>query len=180
MYQPVAQAEEQDTPFPIQKSPPTSDEPPYDLIMFHHSLEHTAEPMKVLQSAARRLAPGGRMLVRLPMIPCEAWSQFGVSWVQLDAPRHRFIPSENGLRMLAQRAGLRVEAIQRDSTVFQFWASRQYRNRIPLRARRSLINCRWRRVLHIPMLVMDVFRTLQVNRAGQGDQACAILVREAA
>ncbi len=170
----------QASPFPLQRGPPEGGESRYDLIMFHHSLEHTSDPCAALQSAARRLAPGGRMLVRLPMIPCEAWRQFRVSWVQLDAPRHRFVPSEDGFRMMAHRAGLRVEDLRRDASAFQFWASRQYRRRIPLRSRRSLVNSRWRRLLHAALLLMDAYRTDRVNRAGQGDQACAILAREGA
>jgi SAM-dependent methyltransferase len=104
----------------------------FDLVMFHHSLEHVADPKNTLRNAALLLAPGGRCLVRVPVI-AHAWEQYGTNWAQLDPPRHMWLPTERAMRMLAESAGLRVERVEYDSTEFQFWGSELYVRDVPLR-----------------------------------------------
>ncbi|MDZ7411309.1 MAG: class I SAM-dependent methyltransferase [candidate division KSB1 bacterium] len=106
----------------------------WDLIMFHHVLEHLENPGDTLQHAARLLASNGMCLIRTPVVPCYAWEHYGTNWVQLDAPRHLFIYSAKGIEILAQQASLKLIKKRFDSNDFQFWGSEQYRKDIPLMA----------------------------------------------
>ena len=68
----------------------------WDLIMFHHSLEHMTDHIEVLHSAKEKLAAGGTCLVRIPVANW-AWQHYGANWVQLDAPRHLIIHTQGFL-----------------------------------------------------------------------------------
>ncbi len=104
----------------------------FDFIMFNHSLEHVAHPDQSLVDAKKLLAPGGRILVRVPTSTSHAWLEYGPNWVQLDAPRHLVIPSRKGMKALAERCGLSIGQSIDDSTAFQFWGSEMYRRSKPL------------------------------------------------
>lgn len=94
----------------------------WDLIMFHHSLEHVPNPQATLQATARLLAAGGQCLARLPVVSW-AWGHYGTSWVQLDPPRHFWLPTDRGMRILAKSVGLEVTKVDYDSSEIQFWGS---------------------------------------------------------
>lgn len=104
----------------------------FDLIMFNHSLEHVQTPRAALADACRLLTPDGICVVRIPTVSSAAWEDYGVDWVQFDAPRHVSLPSRDGMRIAGASAGLRLERTVDDSSAFQFWASEQYRRDIPL------------------------------------------------
>lgn len=104
----------------------------WDLIMFHHSLEHIEDQRGTMAQAARRLAPNGRCLIRIPIVSSYAWEEYQDRWVQLDAPRHLMLHSLRSMDHLARAAGLRVEAVVHDSTMFQFEGSELYRLDRPL------------------------------------------------
>jgi SAM-dependent methyltransferase len=104
----------------------------WDVIMFHHSLEHMPNPAKVLRLATDLLAPGGQCLVRIPLVAW-AWEYYGINWVQIDAPRHLFLHTERSFRLLANAAGLRVHEVRYDSVAFQFWASELYTQNVALK-----------------------------------------------
>jgi SAM-dependent methyltransferase len=93
-----------------------------DVVMFHHSLEHVADPASDLSAARKLLSPNGMILVRIPIVNA-AWERFQDKWIGLDAPRHLSIPTEDGFRRLASRVGLAVVRMRYDSTAIQFVAS---------------------------------------------------------
>lgn len=143
----------------------------WDLIMFHHSFEHLADPEATLRSAVDRLAAGGALLVRMPTVSSWARQHYGASWVQLDPPRHLVLFSRQGMKSLAERCGLSVAAVLDDSTGFQFWGSEQLRCEIPLMSSGS-------HMLHprcSPFTARELLRwgrrSRRLNRQGQGDQA---------
>ncbi len=143
----------------------------WDIIMFHHSFEHIATPRETLHSVARLLKPHGVCLIRMPTVSSFAWKNYRTDWVQLDAPRHLWLYSLEGVRLLAAQTNLLLEDVVYDSTAFQFWASEQYRQDIPLMSDRSYaIN-----PAHALFSQADI-RTFQqkaavLNRARQGDTA---------
>lgn len=104
----------------------------FDVVMFHHSLEHVANPLSALRAAARLLARGGKCLVRLPVVGY-AWEKYRGNWVELDPPRHLWVPAEKAMGILAESAGLRVEQVEYDSTDFQFWGSELCVRGVPLK-----------------------------------------------
>lgn len=103
----------------------------WDNIRMHHSLEHIQNQLGTLQLIKDRLASTGRCLITLPLVSA-AWRQYGVNWVQLDAPRHMFLHTERSMRSLARKAGLFVKSVTYNSTEFQFWGSELYRRDIAL------------------------------------------------
>jgi len=106
----------------------------FDVIMFHHSLEHVIDPVGLLRLARERLFPDGRCIVRIPTPSSEAWDTYGANWVQLDAPRHLVLPSRRGLEIAAREAGFAIEMMIDDSTDFQFVGSERYVRDISLNA----------------------------------------------
>lgn len=147
----------------------------YDLVMFHHSLEHVPDPVESLRQARRLLADGGRILVRMPTVSSEAFEIYGAEWVQLDAPRHLRIFSRTGVESLAAQVGLRIEAAVDDSTSFQFWGSEQVRRGIPLMAPESMLVSPDDHVFTDSEVAGWTRRAAELNAAGRGDQAAWVL-----
>jgi SAM-dependent methyltransferase len=106
----------------------------FDLIMMHHSLEHMFEPLKALQKAFSLLNKNKYLLVRIPVMGNFGWQHYKTCWCGLDAPRHIFIPSEKGMRMLATTAGFEIEKVEYDSNNYVIWCSEQYEKGIALHA----------------------------------------------
>ncbi len=104
----------------------------FDCIMLHHCIEHMPEPREAMMKIASLLKPGGKVLIRTPVAGMHAWKIYGSNWFQLDAPRHFVIFSEQGLRMAAEKSGLKNIGVVYDSKANQFWASEQYNRGIPL------------------------------------------------
>jgi len=109
----------------------------FDLIMFHHSFEHMDLPIIAAQTARSLLSPGGLCVIRIPLVDSWAWENYGVNWVQIDAPRHFFIHSKKSMGIVADKAGLKIEKVVYDSSEFQFWASEQYEKNITFYAEKS-------------------------------------------
>ena len=105
--------------------------------MMHHSLEHMFDPLKVLKKAWQLLNNGKRLLVRIPIMGNYGWQRYKNYWCGIDAPRHIFIPSEKGMRMLIEQAGFSVEKLEYDSSDYVIWSSEQYLKGIPLHAPNS-------------------------------------------
>lgn len=98
----------------------------FDLVMLNHSFEHMAEPEQVLREVRRLTAPGRHALVRVPIADSWAWREYGVHWVQLDAPRHLYLHTRRSLQLLAERTGFELEHVECDSTELQFTGSEAY------------------------------------------------------
>lgn len=143
----------------------------WDVIMYHHCLEHIDDPVEELRRAASRLAPEGTILVRVPLADSDAADEYGDRWVQLDAPRHRVIPTAAGLHAMAALAGLTVAAEWRDSSAFQFWGSELYRRDVALRAEAGLHKARF----DAGSLRRWKSRAQLLNAEGRGDQGAFIL-----
>lgn len=105
----------------------------YDLIMFHHVLEHLADPSGALAKARGLLTEAGRILVRIPVAGSRACREYGEHWFNLDAPRHLMIPSVPGLTALARRAGLTIAHTEFDSAEPSFIMSENYRRGVSMR-----------------------------------------------
>jgi SAM-dependent methyltransferase len=145
----------------------------FDLIMFHHSLEHIADQVGVLTTAARLLAPNGRCLIRIPTVSSAAWEAYRECWVQLDAPRHLYLHSVTSLSRLAQLAGLRVERVTFDSTSLQFEGSEHYRRGGTLGELSATTFTRSERREFSR-------RARRLNAIDRGDQAAFLLCRDTA
>ena len=136
----------------------------YHLVMAHHSFEHMLAPRRAFAAMAARVAPGGWLLLRVPLAEGEAFERDGADWAQLDAPRHLQIPTRRAIERLAREQGLVVARIVDDSGPFQLLGSGRAPSAGlaawgPLRA----LAARW--------------RARALRRAGRGDQAAFYLRR---
>lgn len=143
----------------------------WDLIMFHHVLEHMADNVHVLRCARARLNDSGICLVRLPVANW-TWQHYGRDWVQLDPPRHLVIHTPDSFRRASKEAGFRIARTIYDSTEFQIWGSELYRKDIPLRTPGA------REMFSRNELSQFRRRAGELNRARKGDQTAYILAPE--
>lgn len=148
--------------------------PSYQCISFHHSLEHMPGQAEVIAEARRLLAPGGVIIIRIPIVGKEAWRVYRENWVQLDPPRHFYLHSEASLRLLAQQCGLVVDEIVYDSYGLQIWGSELYLKDIPLLDERS--PARGSHAIFSSEELAGFDRhAADLNAASDGDQVMAIL-----
>lgn len=82
---------------------------PYDLVVFSHVLEHMPDPFRAMKQAVGVLAPGGRVIVRVPNVESPAARCLGVNWRWFCPPIHLHYFSRVGLRKLFGRSGLVIE-----------------------------------------------------------------------
>lgn len=161
----------------IRKSQLGQMEGSYDLVMFHHSFEHMPDPLSTLKDAARLTKPGKHILIRIPVAGTYAWRNYGTNWVQFDAPRHIFLHTEQGIRIMAEQAGLVLTEVFYDSSAFQFWGSEQYLRDIPLRSKQSFANAGSQPLFSQAEIARFQAKTAALNAASDGDQACFYLRR---
>ena len=100
----------------------------FDVITFHHSLEHMPDQVGVLAEARKRLAAGGQVLVCIPTVDSIAFETYGHHWGQLDAPRHLYLHSRHSIAQVAQAAGFAVAKLYCNSQPMQFWASEMHKD----------------------------------------------------
>lgn len=143
----------------------------WDLIMFHHVLEHMPDNIQVLRFARARLSSGGVCLVRIPVANW-AWEHYGRNWVQLDPPRHVVIHTPGSFRRASKEAGFRTMCASFDSTEFQMWGSELYRQDVPLQTPGA------RDLFSKQELSRFRLRAEELNRLQRGDQAAFILTPE--
>jgi len=149
----------------------------YDFVMLHHTLEHMPNQSEVFHHLHRLLRPGKLVLIRIPVAGCFAWQKYREHWVQLDPPRHLFLHTSQSLAFIAKQTGFAVEQVIYDSTGFQFWGSEQYKKGIPLIPADAI------KLQPMDGLFCDAelreFETQaqELNKIGQGDQACFYLRR---
>jgi SAM-dependent methyltransferase len=146
----------------------------YDFVMFHHSLEHFADPLAALKRVKQILSPSGVCLVRVPTCSSDAFDIYGKDWVQLDAPRHYFIPSREGMKQLGERSGIPLKKTIDDSNGAAFWASEQYQNDIPLHDPKSVLNDRAGSMFTEEQLRAFEAKALSANSKSRGDQAAFV------
>jgi SAM-dependent methyltransferase len=147
----------------------------WDIVMFHHSFEHVADPARTLRAVHEVLSAAGCCIIRIPLSSSYAWQHYGVDWVQLDAPRHVFLHSVESMQLLAAQAGFTVDRVVHDSTAFQFWGSEQYRAGIPLTDPRSYAGNPKASMFSKKDLAGFAKRAEELNQARQGDQAAFYL-----
>jgi SAM-dependent methyltransferase len=95
----------------------------FDLISLNHSLEHFQDPGAALDDVLRLLAPGGRVLVRMPDTDSVAFRGWPLHWPGLQIPRHVFLFNRENFRLMAERHGFEVVASSKEmAPVHWQWA----------------------------------------------------------
>ena len=147
----------------------------YDFITFHHSLEHMPDQKSALQEAARLLASGGKILIRIPTVSSYAYHKYGADWVGLDAPRHLYLHSHRSVKFLAKSVNLIVKDLWCDSNAMQFMASEQYRKNIPLIDPSSATRDGGKGLFSLSERWAFKLHAVRMNRQLRGDSICAVL-----
>lgn len=80
----------------------------FDLIIMFQVLEHIGDPVPLLRECAKRLSPGGRLIINVPNF--SSWqSRFAAAkWLHLDVPRHLVHFTPETLAATLERASLRL------------------------------------------------------------------------
>lgn len=149
----------------------------WDAFWLGHVLEHLPDPQPALHGLAERLAPGGAIIIHVPLADSYASRYYGADWVQLDAPRHLMVPTAKAMALLAERAGLRVVRSARASWGFQFWGSEQSRRGIPLRSERSYAMNPEASLFSEDDIASFERRAAELDAAGEGDAGVFVLAR---
>jgi 2-polyprenyl-3-methyl-5-hydroxy-6-metoxy-1,4-benzoquinol methylase len=79
---------------------------PVDVIALWHVIEHLHNPFALIFSAARRLKPGGIIVIAAPNPAAWQFRLQGNRWPHVDAPRHAFLIPIVVLSGSLERAGL--------------------------------------------------------------------------
>jgi SAM-dependent methyltransferase len=84
----------------------------FDLIIMFHVLEHIDEPLSLLRECAKRLAPGGHLIINVPNFASWQSRAAGSKWFHLDTPRHLIHFTPQTLAATLERAGLRLTGVR--------------------------------------------------------------------
>jgi SAM-dependent methyltransferase len=141
----------------------------FDLVMFHHSFEHFADPIETLCAARDRLADRGTILIRIPVADSDAFEKYRENWVHLDAPRHYFVPTQKSVEILADSCHLKLVGHYRDSNGFGIVGSECYLRGLPLGEESSLFSAK--------ELAAFQAEAEYLNYENRGDSACFYLKR---
>ena len=147
----------------------------WDLIMMNHSFEHVIDQHETLTQIKKLLSPNGVCMIRIPTVSSWAWDHYGVDWVQLDAPRHLFLHSQESMQFLADKIGLDLKETVYDSFAFQYWGSEQYLKDIPLNDERSYAVNPDKSIFSDHQIQNYAIRSKALNAEQQGDQAAFYL-----
>lgn len=79
----------------------------FDVIAMWHAIEHLEDPWRVLEQAARTLAPGGALIAATPNPQSLQFRLLGRYWCHIDAPRHLYLIPTSALARKAEELGLR-------------------------------------------------------------------------
>lgn len=147
----------------------------YDFVMLHHSFEHMPDPAAALKGLSRLLAPGGTLLLRIPVADSWARRHYGLNWMAWDAPRHLYLHTRKSMALLADRAGMEIASVVHDSSGQQFSSSELYIRGVPY-----VEHGKYRpggRPDAYSQAAWDGFqaRAAELNRRGEGDTACFYL-----
>ena len=152
----------------------------WDLIMMNHSFEHVIDQHETLTQIKKLLSPNGVCMIRIPTVSSWAWDHYGVDWVQLDAPRHLFLHSQESMQFLADKIGLDLKETVYDSFAFQYWGSEQYLKDIPLNDERSYAVNPDKSIFSDHQIQNYAIRSKALNAEQQGDQAAFYLHNKSA
>lgn len=78
---------------------------PYDVVVLSNVLEHSLEPLKMLDHVHRLLRPGGQVWISCPNNQSWLRSLFGPNWINWHVPFHTVHFSAATLRQLLSQAG---------------------------------------------------------------------------
>ncbi|NMC61405.1 MAG: hypothetical protein GYA51_18790 [Candidatus Methanofastidiosa archaeon] len=95
--------------------------------------------------------------------------------MQIDAPRHFFLYTPDGFKLLVEKTGMKVSNVIFNSSEFLFWGSEQYLKDIPLRSNGSYSENKKDSIFSKNDIKRFKRMSEELNRKGQGDSASFFL-----
>lgn len=95
--------------------------PSHDVIAIWHVLEHLANPLAFIESAAVNLKAGGILIIAMPNPNAWQFRVMGLHWPHLDAPRHLFLIPEASITHIATQFGLEKVFLTSDDSDARSW-----------------------------------------------------------
>lgn len=87
------------------------DAPVLDLVIMFHVLEHLPDPLAALGDVARRVKPGGTLILGIPNIASWQARFAGARWMHLDVPRHLGHFSPDAIQRALEASGFRTSRL---------------------------------------------------------------------
>lgn len=84
----------------------------FDAVMLKHVLEHLHNPIETLIEIKRILKTNGSLYILTPISDNILFKIFKEKWHPLELPRHLWVPSTKGLRILCTKTGMRINKIK--------------------------------------------------------------------
>ncbi len=147
----------------------------FDFIMLNHSFEHMPSPLYVIKELYRILKFNRYVLIRVPLVSSFAWREYGVHWVQIDAPRHFFLHTIKSIEILVKQVGFKIADIEFDSHAYQFWGSEQLMRDIPVLDSKSYAINPEASIFSQKQIDEFQAKAIQLNQEKNGDAACFYL-----
>ena len=92
----------------------------------------------------------------------------------MDAPRHLYIYSEKGIRIMLEKHNFEILDVIYDSTEYQFWASEQYLQNISLIDEKSYGVNKSKSIFLEQDIVNFLDKAKKLNKEKRGDAAAFI------
>lgn len=149
----------------------------FDVIMLHHSFEHVEYPFEMLSHIKRLLKRDGLCIIRIPVADSYSCDFYKQNWVQMDAPRHIFLHTNDSMAFLSKKYNFNIESIVDDSTEFQFIGSEQYKKGITLSSDKSYFVSYHKKIFANKEMLFSKneikkfkHQAITLNNEGKGDQ----------
>jgi hypothetical protein len=102
-----------------------------DVVTLWHVFEHIPDPNDFLKQVAQIFPDTTKIIIEVPNAQSWMFNLMRKRWPHLDAPRHVFLPTKNGIEIIAQKNGMRVSRIRnRDSAAWGAFSISHYGNRV--------------------------------------------------
>ncbi len=95
----------------------------FDVVFLSQVLERQAEPLTVLQRAARLVEPGGVLVLSTANLDSAQIDCFGPAWAHWHPPYHRFLLSRRTVTQMAAASGLELARCRSFSHPYWTWLS---------------------------------------------------------
>ena len=141
----------------------------YDLITFHYSFEHMDKPAEIMYHAQRLLSVDGVAIIRIPVASSYAWQKYGISWFNLDPPRHFFIHTYKSIELLAKQVGLKITHTVQEGGGATFWYSEDYQRDIPANDPRFIGSSYFKKLRNWKLIRSCHAKSEEANLKGESD-----------
>ncbi len=144
----------------------------WNIITLNHVFEHLQSPLEVLTELQKKLLPGGKIILRIPVIDSMAYEKYKENWVQFDAPRHINLFTRKSIKLAIEKdTNFKIVNMYDDSSHFQFTGSNLYLEKKTLQPGDNNF---YKRLTSIKTYYY-YYLSKKLNRQNRGDQVTVVL-----